>query len=209
MLRGTLLGEVHLSDNMETDPVELLHDRCGHFSVDKLIEAHKHLLFTGSGLTRRHLTKKYKRFIKRHLCKSCAKAKITRESFTAKDPDELRGAKFLENVTVDISVYLNCPSRQGYKYVLLFTDIGTKMIWEYPLKERSGDEVLRCVKHWVEEQLVTYPGEHPLLHYHADGGAELIDQRIKSYLSARKIWHSCDVELNRYPGAELCFRKEV
>ena len=30
--------------------------------------------------------------------------------------------------------------------------------------------------------MATYPGSHQLLHYHADDGAELIDQRIKSYL---------------------------
>ena len=80
--------------------------------------------------------------------------------------------------------------------MLVFTDVATKMIWEYPLKERSGDEVLRCVRHWVEEQLVTYPGEHQLLHYHADGGAELIDQRIKNYLlqkfGTRVTWSSTD-----------------
>ena len=108
-------GEVHLSDNMRTDPVELLHERCGHFSKIKLIEAHKHLLFTGSGLGRRHLSKKFHRFVKRHLCKSCAKAKITRQSFPASEPDALQATKFLEKVTVDIAVYLNCPSRLGYK----------------------------------------------------------------------------------------------
>ena len=88
-------GEVHLSDDMRTDPVELLHERCGHFSKIKLIEAHKHLLFTGSGLGRRHLSKKFHRFVKRHLCKSCAKAKITRQSFPASEPDALQATKFL------------------------------------------------------------------------------------------------------------------
>ena len=32
-------GEVHLQDNMHIDAVELLHERCGHFSKQKLIEA--------------------------------------------------------------------------------------------------------------------------------------------------------------------------
>ena len=30
--------------------------------------------------------------------------------------------------------------------------------------------------------LPMYPGNHELLHYHADGGAELIDQKLKSCL---------------------------
>jgi hypothetical protein len=193
---GESSEEVHFSDNMDADPVDLLHDRCGHFSKVKLLEAHRHMLFTGSGLSRRHLSKKSWRYVKRHLCKSCARAKITRTSFNASEPDEPQATKFLEKVTADISVYLNCPSRQGYKYVLVFTDVATKMIWEYPLKERTGEDVLRCVKHWVEEQLVTYPGDHQLLHYHADGGAELIDQKIKNYLlgkfGTRVTWSSTD-----------------
>ena len=189
--------EVHLSDRTDADPLELLHQRCGHFSKGKLLEAFRNMLFTGSGLNRRHLSKKARRFWKRHLCKSCAKAKITRASFAEKDEDELTSTKFLDKVTVDISVYLNCPSRQGYKYVLLFTDIATKMIWEYPLKERSGDEVLRCVKDFVEVQLAKFPGHHHrLAHYHADGGKELIDQRVKTYLlekfGTHITWSSTD-----------------
>ena len=100
-------------DNMHTNPVELLHERYGHFSNQKLIRAHKHILFSGSGLERPHLSKKFRRSVKRHLCKSCAKAKITRQSFPALESDELQAAKFLDKVTVDIVVYLNCPSRLG------------------------------------------------------------------------------------------------
>ena len=118
----------------------------------------------------------------RHLCKSCAKAKITRRSFHPTDPDVHQASSFLEKVTADIAVYLNCPSRQGFKYVFMITDVATKMIWKFPLKTRSGDEVLGWVIHWVSVLLPTYPGDHQLLHYHADGGAELIDQKLKSYL---------------------------
>lgn len=53
---------------------------------------------------------------------------------------------FLELITADIAVYVNCESRLGYKYCLVFTDVATKYFWEFPLKERSGKEVLRCVK---------------------------------------------------------------
>ena len=88
----------------------------------------------------------------------------------------------MDKVTVDIAVYLNCPSRLGYIYVLNFTDVATKMFCEYPLKERGGDDIFRSAKHMVEEQWVTFPGNHQLLYYHADGEAELINQKIKRYL---------------------------
>ena len=53
----------------------------------------------------------------------------------------------------------------------------------------------------VSVLLSTHPGNHQLLHYHADGGAELIDQKLKSYLpqafGTRVTWSSTDTpELN-------------
>ena len=84
---------------------------------------------------------KPRRLWKRHLSKSCAEKDQNDEGYED-------ATKFLDRITVDISVY---PSRQDYKYLLLFTDIATKMIWKYPLKEESGDdEVLQCVREFVE-----------------------------------------------------------
>jgi hypothetical protein len=42
--------------------------------------------------------------------------------------------------------------------------------------------VLRCLKDLVETQMIKFPGEHKIRRYHADGGKELIDQRIVSYI---------------------------
>ena len=49
--------------------------------------------------------------------------------------------------------------------------------------------------------LPMYPGNYQLLHYHADGGAELIVQKLKSYLlqafGTTVTWSSTDTpELN-------------
>ena len=139
---GVALEEVHLSDSMNFDPLDLLHERCGHYSKSKLLEGFKHMLFTGSGLTRAHLSKSFSKKLRGHLCKSCAKGKITRRSFREAEPEVLSALRFLVKVTADIAVYLNCPSRQGFRYVLVLTDVATKMFWEYPLNSRSGDEVL-------------------------------------------------------------------
>ena len=94
----------------------------------------------------------------------------------------LSALRFLVKVTADIAVYLNCPSRQGFRYVLVLTDVATKMFWEYPLRSISGDEVFSSTRNWVQYILPTYPGDNILRRYHADGGAELIDQRIKKFL---------------------------
>ena len=84
------------------------------------------MLLTGSGLSRQHRSKRYAKSVSTHLCKSCAKAKITRRSFHPSNPEDTQQVtKFLERVKADIAVYFNCPSRQGYKYVLVLTDVGT------------------------------------------------------------------------------------
>ena len=75
-----LSDEVLLSDHVNCNPLELLHLRC-HVSKSKLLEAHCHMLFTGSGLSRKHLSKRFTKSVSGHLCKSCAKEKITRQSF--------------------------------------------------------------------------------------------------------------------------------
>ena len=73
-----LSDEVLLSDHVTCNPLELLHLCCGHVSKSKLLEAHRHMVFTGSGLSRQHLSKRFTKSMSGHLCKSCAKAKITR-----------------------------------------------------------------------------------------------------------------------------------
>ena len=60
---------------------------------------------------------------------------------------------------------------------------------------------MRCVKDLVEVKWRQYPGDHKLQNYHADGGAELLDQRVKTYLLEKFgtsiTWTSTDTpELN-------------
>ena len=80
-----LSDEVLLSDQVNCDPLELLHLRFGHVSKSKLLEAHRHILFTGSGLSRKHLSERFTKSVSGHLCISCAKTKITRRSFYSTD----------------------------------------------------------------------------------------------------------------------------
>ena len=85
--------------------------------------------------------------------------------------------------------------------MLAFTDHATKELWEYGLVNRSGDEVLTCIKDLVENKLPTYGPGYRWQHYHADGGKELLDAKVKSYLrkqyGSRFTWSSTDSpELN-------------
>ena len=165
-----------LSHKVDIDELELLHDRSGHFNHGALIEGHKRMLFTGSGLKPKHLRQK----IKKCLCGWCARAKITRVSFQPRD--EPSSTIFGEFIVTDIAVYLNCPSIEGVKYVLQFTCVATKWFYSYGLTNRTGDEVIRCLRDLVEVQIIKFPGEHKVRRYHADGGKELIDQRVVQYI---------------------------
>jgi hypothetical protein len=53
-----------LSDKIDIDELELLHDRTGHCNHGALIEGHKRMLFTGSALKPKHLRQKVKKCLK-------------------------------------------------------------------------------------------------------------------------------------------------
>ena len=185
---------MHTETQTPIGALGLLHKRTFHTSKGKLVEGYKRAAFEGSGLDRSHCSKAAQQNCKKQDCSTCGRAKITRAVF--KSRDEYPAHSFLELVTADISCYVNCESREGYKYVLCFTDIATKMFWEYPLKTRTAPEVFACLKHLCEVALLVYPGEHRWQKYHADGGAELITDQVKDYLRGKHgtvtTWTSTD-----------------
>ena len=83
--------------------------------------------------------------------------------------------------------------------MFVIADVTTKRIWDFPLNTRSDDELLGWVKHWVS---VILPRNHQLLLYHADGGAELIDQKLKSCLlqvfGTRVTWSATDTPERKF-----------
>ena len=72
----------------------------------------KRILFTGSGLHRKHLGTRAKKY----LCKWCAKSKITTKSFHSK-PEKQKEDESRKVIVADIAVYVNCASRDGIRYV--------------------------------------------------------------------------------------------
>lgn len=69
---GVAIDEIHISDNVNVDPLDLLYERCGHYSKSTLLEGFKYMLVTGSGLTRAHFSKSFFK-LRGHLCKPCVK----------------------------------------------------------------------------------------------------------------------------------------
>ena len=176
--------EVHnINDTTDIDPLELLHCRTGCTARSKLINAYRQQLVMNSGLRRYHLTKKankkgyrYKSF----LCGTCARTKITRKHFHRKE--QIKHTEFLDKVTCDIGVYLNCPSREGHRYAIVFTDEATKYFWTYTAKERTTETIIYCLKDMYEKHL---PPDAVIKIFHTDGGRELINERVKMYLRSK------------------------
>jgi hypothetical protein len=69
-----------------------------------------------------------------------------------------------------MGVFLNCPSRDGYLYVLVYTDHASKYTWLYGLKNK--DQANDCLQHLVEVRLPALGIQ--MRHYHADGAGELV-----------------------------------
>jgi hypothetical protein len=97
---------------------------------------------------------------------------------------------------VDFAVFINCPSRQGYRYGVAFTDQATKHSWVYPMIDRSV--FISTFKDFNDVKLKSYGVK--IRHYHADGGKELISKEVISILKllgATYSWSPADTpELN-------------
>ena len=140
--------------------------------------------------------KHIRKFIKtdKHLCDVCARAKITRASFSK--IHSVRGQNLGNYISCDIAVYKNCPSREGYLYVVQFLDHATKYAWVYPMK--TIDEFIEKLRDLIDVKLKVLGAK--IGHYHADGGAELISKQVLSLLKregARYTWNPAETpELN-------------
>jgi len=174
----------NLTGGQEEDVLHLMHRRTGCTAVGKIIEVYRHQLAMRTGLKRYHLMKKANKkgyIFNNFVCGVCARTKMTRRSFSKKE--KVTHTEFLSKVTCDISVYLNCPSKEGWKYMLVFTDEATKMVWSYGLHERTADAVLVCLKDMYDAEL---PAGSVIGTFHSDGGRELITERVRMYLRLKK-----------------------
>ena len=137
--------------------------------------------------------RKYKKEDK-HVCDVCARSKLTRMTFAK--VHAIRGKKLGDYISVDLAVFVNCQSREGYKYVACFTDHATKYSWVYPLRTR--DEYLEKLRYFIDVELKRHGAK--IKHYHADGGAELISKAVLTLLKregSRYTWNPADTpELN-------------
>ena len=71
------------------------------------------------------------------MCDVCARSKTTKYNFNKVHKFRGNKPRAYEYVFVDIAVFVNCPSREGYKYVVGFTDYVTKRSWVCPMKKRT------------------------------------------------------------------------
>jgi hypothetical protein len=181
-----------LACSVSVDVLGLMHERTGHFNKRGLIECVKSKIVSGLKIE----DKDIRRFMEsdKHVCDICARAKATRKSFSK--IHAIRGKELGSYISVDMAVFINCPSRNGYRYVTTFVDHATKMLWSYPMRKKS--EFLKVFLDLVDVKLHALGVR--LKHYHADGGKELISAAVISKLQkegSRYTWTPADTpELN-------------
>ena len=156
--------------------------RTGHTSHNILREAVRNGLVTGVQLDWKHFGTRSK--IKRVLCDTCAKAKISRTSFP-RSRERMADLGPGSRVGADILIMLNTPSREGYKYVLILVDYASKYVWTYPLVSRDEASVLKCLTTFVQSDFP--PFGFKLGHLHSDGGEELVSAKVLVFLYTHEI----------------------
>ena len=138
-----------------------MHERTGHANKRSLIQCVKSRRVTGLQIEEKHI-RKFKSD-DRYVCDVCARAKLTRTSFNK--IHTIRGAELGDYISVDIAVFVNCESHEGYKYGVCFVDHAIKYSWVYPMKTR--DEYIEKLRHLIETELHSHRAK--IKHYHADG----------------------------------------
>ncbi len=95
----------------------------------------------------------------------------------------VRGKNLGDYISVDIAVFINCPSREGYHYVVRFLDHATKLSWVYPLT--GCHEFIKNKLRFLRRQVEMTQREDPdvtMPNGGADGGAELISKKVLAIL---------------------------
>ncbi len=113
-----------------------------------LIESNKSKLVKSLKIEDSHIRKFNKS--DKHVCYVCARAKITQMTF--KKVHAVRQKSLGDCIIVEIAVFINCPSRESYRYVVQFLDHAIKHSWVYPMLqfEMAKDEsTVESFEHFV------------------------------------------------------------
>ena len=81
-----------------------------------------------------------------HICDICVQAKMTRRTFkSSKGP---RAKHPMDIIHMDVNV-INIEGRGGEKYLLMLTDDNSGCRFGFPMKTKSGAEILEHVTNWL------------------------------------------------------------
>ena len=119
----------NLASSNHKDMLELINDRTGHGNKSMLAECVNSKLVTRLKISEKHI--RHIRLSDHHVCDVCARSNATRHSF--KKVSKIRENKLRAYVSVDIAVIVDCSFREGYKYVVGFTNHATKRYFGYIL----------------------------------------------------------------------------
>ncbi len=178
-----------------TDILEYWHKRYAHRPKSLLVEAYKRRSMIGMNLPRSVLSKKCEMHSGK--CGVCEESRPKRHwNPTEQDLTALAAG---DVIYMDVSVYLNCESTEGYKYVLNIIDSATKYFWSFPMKTKTEASTLEAVTSWFAIDIGQI--DLKVRRIHTDGGGEFTGARIREFITqtvkAEHTWSPPDTpEMN-------------
>jgi len=90
-------------------------------------------------------------------------------------------------IVCDIHIYVNCPSREGFKYALNFTDVASKATWPYLCETKD------LFTHQLELFYlnVIVPLKINWKRFHSDQDSVIVSKKVREWFASKSIRQTC------------------
>ena len=177
---GSELNLISPKSINKVNPLNLLHERCGHAGVTTLLSGIKNGVFSDS--------EKFLKLLKDatfDFCPVCAKSKMKATPHKPSSTDHSKdtvGSHF----SIDLCGPFSVDSYGGNKYFMTFTCRKTKRVFIYFL--RNKDDAIDILKTFVTEVKAKY-GAKDVRIIRSDNGGEFTSAAFARVLENENIWH--------------------
>ncbi len=161
--------------------IELWHARLGHVNRERVVAMFK--LRTAQGIVLPRAELSGKKLAETNLpCRVCRLTKGHRAHFGARvTTNNINYAG--EMIVADIHIFMNCPSREGFKYAVNFTDVASTKTWSYLTITKAT--FLECAKKLQLEEL--QPKGIIWKKFHSDSDPVILSNESREWFTSQGI----------------------
>ena len=179
---GYIQDQCNLASTSSGSSISLAHRRLTHASIGLIQKALKLNLVKGITISKSDLSSPQ---LPEGLCDGCAQGKAHRRKHRRETrqmiPTKTRRSQELGGlIAVDFTGPFSPPAIvTGNTVVFGATDAASRYSWTFYGKHRTEDFVIECIQKIVD---YLHSKGKRLIHYHADGGRELVSHRVLNLL---------------------------